>query len=61
MQNLLAAHVIEIVLMQMMVTDISSMHVPKTQNRVIKCKHCIKSKAGDPDVPGAEPGLMSHL
>ena len=30
-------------------------------NRVIKCKHCIKSKAGDPDVPGAEPGLMSHL
>ena len=30
-------------------------------NRVIKCKHCIKSKAADPDVPGAEPGLMSHL
>ena len=30
-------------------------------NRVIKCKHCIKSKARDPDVAGAEPSLMSHL
>ena len=31
MQNLLAAHVIEIVLVQTMVADISSMHVCKTQ------------------------------
>ena len=34
---------------------------PNNPNRIIKCKHCIKSKALNPDVPGAEPGLMSHL
>ena len=34
---------------------------PNNPNRVIKCKHCIKLKAINHDVPGAEPGLMSHL
>ena len=33
---------------------------PKNPNRVMRCKHCIKAGA-DPDVPGSEPRLMTHL
>ena len=34
---------------------------PNNPNRVIKCKHCVKSKAKTNEVAGAEPGLMAHL
>ena len=33
---------------------------PKNPNRVIKCKHCI-NQGVNPDVEGAERGLMNHL
>ena len=34
---------------------------PNNPNRVIKCKHCIKSNAKNNEISGAEPGLMGHL
>ena len=32
----------------------------KNPDRVTKCKHCIKVGL-DPEVPGAEPGILNHL
>ena len=34
---------------------------PNNPDRVFKCKHCIAKGLADPDVEGAESGLMNHL
>ena len=33
---------------------------PQNPNRYMHCKHCLQTEL-DPDVPGAEAGLMNHL
>ena len=34
---------------------------PENPNRYMRCKQCIKKGVVDPDVEGAEPGLINHL
>ena len=34
---------------------------PQNPSRVIKCKQCIAQGIDNPDVEGAEPGLLTHL
>ena len=34
---------------------------PNNPNQVFKCKHCVAKGLPDPDIEGAESGLMNHL